>query len=123
MVKLLMLYVLVFKFFLVYYFNKLAAQYFRPQMFHRLNGKALSEKLAAEPVTFWLNLLKTYFIEKPYALVLGYPSKTEQKTRSIMEEERIENRKATLKESGLLEKKEILEKANAENQVSNPIRI
>lgn len=88
-------------------------------MFHRLNRKMLGEKLIAEPVTFWINLLKTYFIEKPYAVVLGYPSKTEHKIRSIMENERIENRKAALREEGLKEKKEILDRANEENQVSN----
>lgn len=115
-----MLYVLDLNFFCrIFRFTKMANQCFCLQMFHRLNHKALGKKLAAEPITFWINLLKTYFIEKPYALVLGYPSKTEHKIRSIMEDERIENRKATLKESGLKEKKEILERANAENQVSN----
>lgn len=88
-------------------------------MFNRLNHQVIADKLLEEPVLFWISLLKEYFIDRPYALVLAFPSKNENLLRSYFETERINSRHNSLGEEGLRKKGEELKKAIEENEVIN----
>lgn len=67
--------------------------------------------------TYWLNLLKKYFINAPMVVVNGIPSIEKQRTLTQEEEERIAKQIEKLSTDGLEQKEIELQQAIKENEV------
>ncbi|XP_072172090.1 uncharacterized protein C05D11.1-like [Diadema setosum] len=86
------------------------------QLDERLNQVNSFKRLNSEPLTFWTDLLKKYFVGPPSVTIVGEPSKKLAEDMAKGEKERVAKQRETLGEAGLKEKNTILENANEENE-------
>ncbi|KAJ8921035.1 hypothetical protein NQ315_015831 [Exocentrus adspersus] len=77
----------------------------------RVNPLTDLAKLAKEPQSYWLEILRKYFVENKYVAIQCVPSKEEQANMAKEEKERIQAQIDKLGVNGLREKTETLEKA------------
>lgn len=68
-------------------------------------------KLIKEPQSYWLEILRKYFVENKYVAIQCVPSKEEQANMAKEEKERIQAQIERLDEEGLKKQEEALEKA------------
>lgn len=87
------------------------------QLDQRLNNLRDLKKLENESETYWLNLLKNYFVNAPMVVVNGIPSVEKQRTLAQEEKERIAEQIAKLGPNGLEQKELELQQAIKENEV------
>ncbi|KAK0087176.1 hypothetical protein PV325_001628 [Microctonus aethiopoides] len=85
----------------------------------RLNTIDDLKKLADEPASYWMNLLKQYLIDAPMAVVNATPSIAKQKELEETEKKRIAERIEKLGTEGL--EKKVIEYQNAVAQNEAPI--
>lgn len=83
----------------------------------RTNPLSCYEMLEKEEEDYWVNLLKTYCIGKPYVAITGSPSIALMQTMAEAEKERLKKQKEALGEEGLKQKEEALKNANKENEI------
>lgn len=76
-------------------------------------------KLETEPESYWLNLLKTYFIDPPFVIVKGIPSLEKKHELTEKEKIRVAKQIENLGKEGLQEKERKLQEAIAKNNVFN----
>lgn len=74
----------------------------------------LLEQLHKEEITFWKEMLMTYFINSHKVIVRGMPSIKKQEELAAEEKDRVQKRKDTLGNDGL--KKKAMELLNAKVQ-------
>lgn len=77
------------------------------------------KKLENEPESYWLNLLKKYFIDKPMVVVKGIPSIEKQRTSTREEETRIAKQMEKHGAKGLTQRDVELKQAIKENEVTH----
>ena len=77
------------------------------------------EKLKKEPEEFWVGLLKKYVQDQKMVVVVADPSDELMQKMGSDEKERVNKQREALGEEGLKEKKMILDKAIAKNEVWN----
>ncbi|XP_015108597.1 uncharacterized protein C05D11.1 [Diachasma alloeum] len=87
---------------------------------HRLNAIDTLKKLAVEPESYWINLLKKYLIDAPMAVVNARPSIEKQKEIADGEQKRFAERRQTLGEEGLKLKEKEIQEAVAKNEAPIP---
>lgn len=75
------------------------------------------KKLKNEPESYWINLLKKYFILAPMIVVKGIPSIEKQRMLTQEEEKRIAKQIEKLGTDGLEQKEIELQQAIKENEV------
>lgn len=88
-------------------------------MDQRTNQVQALKKLETEPESYWLNLLKTYFLESPFVLVKGIPSLEKRHELTEKEKDRVAKQIENLSKEGLQEKEKELQEAIAKNDVCN----
>ncbi|XP_014253359.1 uncharacterized protein C05D11.1-like [Cimex lectularius] len=89
--------------------------------FHqRLNYISDLDKMEKEPAEFWLDLLKTYFIDGVSVTIKGIPSIQAQKKIAEEEEERVIKRVKEFGPEGLANLEKTVEKAVAQNNEPPP---
>ncbi|CAH0557668.1 unnamed protein product [Brassicogethes aeneus] len=93
----------------------------REDLQQRVNPLVDLMKLLGEPKSFWLDLLKKYFVENKHVSVQCVPSIEEQQEMAKTEKERLDAQVATLGESGLKEKAGVLEAAIGHNDRDPPM--
>ncbi|GAB1870040.1 hypothetical protein CAJAP_11119 [Camponotus japonicus] len=86
----------------------------------RLNSIHDLKKLKNEPESYWVNLLKKYFILAPMIVVKGIPSIEKQRTLTQEEEKRIAKQIEKLGTDGLEQKEIELQQAIKENEKPVP---
>ncbi|XP_015438659.1 PREDICTED: uncharacterized protein C05D11.1-like [Dufourea novaeangliae] len=89
----------------------------------RLNDIKDLKKLEMEPESYWLNLLKKYFLDSPLIVVKGIPSLNKQLELTEKEKERVAKQIEDLGEEGLQLKEKELEGAIAKNNIPVPDEI
>ncbi|XP_011145031.2 uncharacterized protein C05D11.1 [Harpegnathos saltator] len=82
----------------------------------RLNTVRDFKKLENEPESYWINLLKKYFVDTPMIIVKGIPSIEKQRTLTQEEEQRTAKQIEKLGTDGLERKELELLKAIEENE-------
>lgn len=90
------------------------------QLEQRLNPIADLEKMEIEPKTFWISLLKKYFVESEVISISGVPSIEEQHRMAEEEKQRIDDQVALLGEEGLKDKGKALDAAITFNEKPPP---
>lgn len=80
-------------------------------------------KLETEPESYWLNLLKTYFIDPPFVIVKGIPSLEKKHELTEKEKVRVAKQIENLGKEGLQEKERKLQEAIAKNNIPVPDEI
>lgn len=75
------------------------------------------KKLENEPESYWLNLLKKYFIGTPMVIAKGIPSIEKQRTSTQLEEKRIAKQIEKQGAEGLKQREIELKQAIEENDV------
>ncbi|XP_017886890.1 uncharacterized protein C05D11.1-like [Ceratina calcarata] len=78
------------------------------------------KKLKTEPESYWLNLLKMYFLDSPFVMVKGIPSLEKRQELSEKEKNRIVKQIEDLGKDGLQQKEKDLQEAIAKNDVPVP---
>ncbi|XP_064616831.1 uncharacterized protein C05D11.1-like [Liolophura sinensis] len=86
----------------------------------KVNAIRSYRKMKSEPENFWRNLLNQYFVDKPYILIIGDPSKSLMEEMGQSEKDRIADQQKILGESGLKKKGDVLEEAIEENEKEAP---
>uniref|UniRef100_A0A1B0DIV2 Presequence protease, mitochondrial n=1 Tax=Phlebotomus papatasi TaxID=29031 RepID=A0A1B0DIV2_PHLPP len=86
----------------------------------RLNTNTEYESFKDKDETFWINLLKKYFVDAKYVVVRAVPSIEEQHRMSKEEIERIERQRADLGVEGMQTKGDELCEAMAQNEITPP---
>lgn len=87
----------------------------------RFNPLDMITKMLDEPKSFWLEIFDKYFVSNQQSVFIQCtPSIEEQQKLAKDEKERVERQIETLTPQGLLEKKELLEKAIAHNERPPP---
>lgn len=86
----------------------------------RINPLMDLERMAKEPKSYWLSLLKNYFVESKLISLEAYPSIEEQQRLATDEKQRIEEQTKRLGEEGLKQKELELEKAVEYNERPPP---
>ncbi|XP_065172046.1 uncharacterized protein C05D11.1-like, partial [Atheta coriaria] len=86
----------------------------------RVNPIVDLKKMLDEPKSFWVSLLKQYFVDNIQLAIQGVPSIQEQASMASDEKARIEQQIKDLGEEGLKKKDEMLEKAIAYNERPPP---
>lgn len=76
--------------------------------------------METEPKSFWVNILKKYFVDAKVISIKGVPSIEEQHKMAEEEKQRIDQQIATLTEEGLKNKGQMLEEAIAFNEKPPP---
>lgn len=89
----------------------------------RTNQVQALKKLETEPESYWLNLLKTYFLESPFVLVKGIPSLEKRHELTEKEKDRVAKQIENLSKEGLQEKEKELQEAIAKNDIPVPDEI
>ncbi|XP_071875981.1 uncharacterized protein C05D11.1 [Bombus fervidus] len=89
----------------------------------RTNQVQALKKLETEPESYWLNLLKTYFLESPFVLVKGIPSLEKRHELTEKEKDRVTKQIENLSKEGLQEKEKELQEAIAKNDIPVPDEI
>lgn len=90
------------------------------QLEQRINPLVDLEKMSKEPKSYWLSLLKNYFVEAKLITLEAYASIEEQKRLATEEKQRIEEQIKRLGEDGLKQKNDELEKAVEFNERPAP---
>lgn len=85
-------------------------------MDQRLNQIEDFKKLAEEPESYWLNLLKRYLIEAPMVVINGIPSCEKQKELADIEKKRVAKQIESLGKEGLEKKAQDLQNAMMRNE-------
>lgn len=88
-------------------------------MDQRTNQVQALKRLETEPESYWLNLLKTYFLESPFVLIKGIPSLKKRHELTEKEKDRVAKQIENLGKEGLQEKEKELQEAVAKNDVCN----
>lgn len=83
----------------------------------RTNPLSCYEMLEKKDEEYWVNLLKTYCVDKPYVAITGSPSTSLMQEMAEAEKSRLKTQKENLGEDGLKEKAEELRHANKENEI------
>lgn len=91
--------------------------------YKRLNVTDVIHKLQKNPMDFWINLLRKYFVDNHSITIRAVPSISEKQRLAKEEAERIEKRKQELGEDGLAQKGKELEAALAENDREPPLEM
>lgn len=86
----------------------------------RVKNISLFKKMKSEPEEYWKDLMKTYFIDKPFVVIIGEPSQKEMVEMAELEEKRVEKQREDLGEDGLKQKEEELNRAKEENEREAP---
>lgn len=86
----------------------------------RVNPLTDLSKFLKEPLSYWLEILRKYFVENKYIAIQCVPSKEEQANMAKEEKERIQAQIDKLGTTGLKEKEESLEKALEFNEREPP---
>lgn len=86
----------------------------------RMNQITDLKKLESEPESYWLNLLKTYLIDAPLAIVKGIPSLEKQRELTQKEKERVAKRIESLGKEGLERNEKELQEAIVQNSIPVP---
>ncbi|XP_067661811.1 uncharacterized protein C05D11.1-like [Haliotis asinina] len=86
----------------------------------RVNSINNYKKMKDETEDFWVELLNTYFVDKPTVTVIGMPSKSLMEDMGKMEKERVAEQRKKLGEDGLCNLGKLLEKATKENEIEPP---
>ncbi|XP_034934378.1 uncharacterized protein C05D11.1-like [Chelonus insularis] len=89
----------------------------------RLNTIDHLKKLAQEPESYWLNLLKKYLIDAPMAVINATPSISTQKEMEEFEKKRIAERIKELGKEGLAKKEQEYQEAVKHNEAPIPDEI
>uniref|UniRef100_A0A1B6DB00 Peptidase M16C associated domain-containing protein n=1 Tax=Clastoptera arizonana TaxID=38151 RepID=A0A1B6DB00_9HEMI len=89
----------------------------------RLNQVKELQRMEKEEMSFWVNILKQYLIDRPSVTVRGIPSLKEQHRMTEKEQARVEMQRLNLGPTGLKEKESILTKAIEQNEVAPPEHI
>lgn len=89
----------------------------------RLNVTDIITKLQTQPMDYWVNLLRKYFVDNHSVTVRAVPSISEKDRMSKEEAERLENRRKELGEEGLAKKGRELEEAMTENDRTPPLEM
>lgn len=88
-------------------------------MDQRTNQIQALKKLETESESYWLNLLKTYFLDSPFVLIKGIPSLEKRHELTEKEKNRVIEQIENLGKEGLQEKEKELQEAIAKNDVHN----
>lgn len=83
-----------------------------------MNKIEILKKLKEKPESYWLHLLKQYFIDAPCAVIKGVPSKNKQKELAETEQKRVSEQIKNLGPSGLDIKEKELKAAFKKNEVT-----
>lgn len=86
----------------------------------RLNTNTEYESFKDKDESFWIDLLKKYFVDAKYVVVRAVPSIEEQHRMSKEEIERIERQRADLGIEGMQTKGDELCEAMAQNEITPP---
>lgn len=86
-------------------------------MDQRTNQIQALKKLETEPESYWLNLLKTYFLDSPFVLIKGIPSLKKRHELTEKEKNRVVKQIENLGKEGLQQKEKELQEAVAKNDV------
>jgi Zn-dependent M16 (insulinase) family peptidase len=90
----------------------------------RLNETKYLEELKGKDAKFWIENLRKYFDEsRPHVVIRAKPSVELKEKMAKEEKERVEKRIRELGPSGLRMKKEAVEKAVRDNEVTSRWRI
>ncbi|XP_003399672.2 uncharacterized protein C05D11.1 [Bombus terrestris] len=89
----------------------------------RTNQVQALKRLETEPESYWLNLLKTYFLESPFILIKGIPSLKKRHELTEKEKDRVAKQIENLGKEGLQEKEKELQEAIAKNDIPVPDEI
>ncbi|KOC67604.1 Uncharacterized protein C05D11.1 [Habropoda laboriosa] len=89
----------------------------------RINKVQDLKKLENEPQSYWLNLLKTYFLDSPFVIVKGIPSLEKKHELTEKEKNRVAKQIENLGNEGLKKKEKELQGAIAKNEIPIPDEI
>uniref|UniRef100_A0A336KC94 CSON007777 protein n=1 Tax=Culicoides sonorensis TaxID=179676 RepID=A0A336KC94_CULSO len=89
----------------------------------RLNSNKLLAELKQKDETFWIDLLKKYFVNAKYVVVRAVPSIEEQQRMAKEEQERIEKQRSDLGPAGLEKKEKELLEAMKTNEINPPVEM
>ncbi|KAK1127835.1 hypothetical protein K0M31_003327 [Melipona bicolor] len=89
----------------------------------RTNQIQSLKKLETEPESYWLNLLKTYFLDSPSVLIKGIPSLEKRHELTEKEKNRVVKQIENLGKDGLQQKEKELQEAIAKNDIPVPDEI
>ncbi|KAF3427311.1 hypothetical protein E2986_02562 [Frieseomelitta varia] len=89
----------------------------------RTNQIQTLKKFETEPESYWLNLLKTYFLDSPFVLVKGIPSLKKRHELTEKEKNRVVKQIKNLGKEGLQQKEKELQEAIAKNDIPVPDEI
>lgn len=90
------------------------------QLEQRINPLTDLEKMSKEPKSYWLSLLKRYFVDGKLLALEAYPSIEEQQRLAADEKQRIEEQVKRLGEEGLKQKATELDAAVDYNERPPP---
>ncbi|CAK9798548.1 Uncharacterized protein C05D11.1 [Anthophora plagiata] len=89
----------------------------------RTNKIQVLKKLETEPNSYWLNLLKTYFLDAPFVIVKGIPNLEKRHELTEKEKNRVTKQIENLGNDGLKQKEKELQEAIATNEIPIPDEI
>jgi hypothetical protein len=85
---------------------------------NRFAQTKIFEDLKNKKEDFWLNLIEKYILKAYYVSIVGKPSEELMKSIAEQDKERVEERKRKLGKKGLKELQQIVDNAQAQNDVN-----